>query len=110
MKKRVYADIVFKTLDEGDIVWDTTEPIKAVFFETCVATGDKDYLVAGRLAEAGWQMYLKDSNDTPIGRLADFLAFIKEPEKFIRLSRYEMLDQFYTWYNNGCIIDLGGDE
>lgn len=40
-----------------------------------------------------YELYLSDSNDTPLGTLCDFLA--KHWKKLRNKSRYEILEKFY---------------
>ena len=40
------------------------------------------------------ECYLKDSNQTPLGTLADFMA--KNWDKIKNLSRYDILEKFYN--------------
>lgn len=43
--------------------------------------------------ELVYELYLKDSNDTPLGTLCDYVA--KHWKKLRNKSRYEILEEFY---------------
>ena len=89
--------ITVQEQETNKILYKTTEPIKAHFFEVAINHGNRRITTAKLLAEIGWEMYLKDSNDTPIGKLADFLAKLPNIKKFNELDRHTQLDQFYKW-------------
>ncbi len=81
----------------GEVVYTTDQPVMAVFFNVATSYGGRAVKTAILCTEIGWEMYLKDSNRTPIGDLADFLAEMS-PAKlkaFSELGRYDMLEEFY---------------
>ena len=43
-----------------------------------------------------YECYLKDINDTPLGKFSDFVAM--EWERLKSLSRYDILTEFYSRY------------
>lgn len=90
--------ITVKDLEKNKVLYETFEPIMACFFEVCLNYGGRSVHSSKTLAEIGWDMYLKDGNDTPIGKLADYLAVeVKNIKKFSDLSVYDQLDKFYSW-------------
>ncbi len=90
--------IIVKNAETGEVIYETPEPIKAHIFEVCINYGERSIKLSKRLAEIGWEMYMKDSNDTPLGKLADFLAKeVKNVKEFDQLSRGEQLNKFYEW-------------
>ena len=93
--------ITVQERETNKILYTTTEPIKIHFFEVAINYGERKVHTAKLLADIGWEMYLKDSNDTPIGKLADFLAKLPNIKKFDNLDRYTKLNQFYNWLENG---------
>jgi hypothetical protein len=90
--------VTIQDIETGKVLYETEFPTKAHFFEVCINYGERSLKSAKRLTEIGWDMYMKDYNDTPLGKLADFLAKeVKNIKKFEQLSRWEQLDAFYNW-------------
>lgn len=81
-------------------IYKSHHPLILFFYQTCRDFGELPHEAAVYRAELGWQLYLKDSNDTPVGKLADWLAKVDIGSiTDHHVSRTDMLDKFYAWQN-----------
>jgi hypothetical protein len=90
--------------EKGKVLLTFDDPIALMFYDTCVSYGSRQKKKALLLSSIGWNIYLKDGNDTPLGKLADFLAVgVKNIKRFKELSRYDQLEKFYNWVERGVV-------
>ncbi len=79
-------------------IYSTEFSTKALIFSVCVSYGKRSIKMATKLADIGFEMYIKDHNDTHITKLADYLAKeVKNVKKFQTLGCREQLKLFYEW-------------
>jgi hypothetical protein len=84
---------------DGEAVFTTNSAVEAFFYTQMRSFNELTHEDALKAKSVAMEMYLKDSNNTPMGHLSDYVG--KHFERLEKMnSRWEMLDDFYSNYES----------
>lgn len=91
--------ITIQVNEDGKSVFTTESPAEALMYTQMRSFNELTHGDALLAVGVGMEMYLKDSNSTPLGHLSDYVG--KHFERLSKMdSRWHMLEDFYNNYES----------
>lgn len=81
--------------EEERVIYETYNGVQALIVDIAMNYGDHTKEDAIRLSILGYRAYLKADANLDLGRFVDYLAKIENVNEFEKLTRSQILDDFY---------------
>lgn len=81
--------------EEKKVIYETYNGVQALIVDVAMNYGGHTKKDAIRLSILGYQAYLKADTNLDLGRFVDYLAEIENVNEFEKLTRSQILDDFY---------------